>query len=152
MGYLIEARSGIRTGIEVRRIMTSYGVATPRSRPLGVAILAFLVGLVGFVYFVAGLVLALGFSFGYVFGVAGGVFGLSAGVVGIVFMILGLITVGVAVGLWHLRLWALILALLVTFIVLVSDALAGRFISFGFIFSLLIFVYLLAVSRHFRGI
>jgi hypothetical protein len=54
------------------------------------------------------------------------------------------------VGLWHLRLWALVLTLIFLIFVMVSDGLAGMYITFGFIVALLLAIYLIAVSRHFR--
>jgi hypothetical protein len=46
--------------------------------------------------------------------------------------------------------WALVLTLLFVLFELISYGLAGLFITFGFIFALILFVYLLAVRRHFR--
>jgi hypothetical protein len=118
------------------------------SRPLGVAILAILVGIYGFLVFIAGLLVLAGVAVSRFLEVArfSGVSGLLTGIIVIV---IGLIIMGVAVGLWHLRMWALVLALIVTFVDLVLYALAGNFISLGFILALIVFVYLLAVHRHF---
>jgi hypothetical protein len=122
------------------------------SRPLGVAILAVLVGIFGVLLIIGGiLLLALGVTVHFL-GIGSGFLGLASVIVGAVVLIIGLIILGIALGLWHLRLWALVLALLFTFFELVSLGLAGTsgIESFGFIFSLIIFVYLLAVHRHFH--
>lgn len=122
----------------------------PPSRPLGVAILAVLVGIFGVLLIIGGiLLLAVGVTVHFL-GIGSGFLGLASVVVGAIVLIVGLIILGIALGLWHLRLWALVLALLFTFFELVTLGIAGQFVSFGFIFSLIIFVYLLAVHRHFH--
>lgn len=118
------------------------------SRPLGVAILSVLVGIYGFIVFLGGLLVAAGFAVSDYLGVSH-LASYSGIVLGAIVAIVGLIILGVAVGLWHLRMWALVLALIVTFVVLVVYGLAGDFVSLGFILALVVFVYLLAVHRHF---
>jgi hypothetical protein len=120
------------------------------SRPLGVAILAVLIGIYGFLVFLAGLLLAVGSSVLSGLGNATHFFGQSGVIVGVIAAIIGLIVLGLAVGLWHLRMWALVLTLLFLIFELVSNALAGAYISLGFIVALILFLYLLAVHRHFR--
>lgn len=128
-----------------------YGEPTPPpSRPLGVAILAVLIGLYAFLLIVAGALILAGSSVFAFLGLPASFVGASGLVLGTVVLIIGLIVLGVALGLWHLRLWALVLALIVTFVELVGYALAGAFVTLGFILSLLIFIYLLAVHRHFH--
>jgi hypothetical protein len=120
------------------------------SRPLGVAILAVLVGIFGVLLIIGGiLLLALGVTIHFL-GVGSGIFGLASVIVGAIVLIVGLIILGIALGLWHLRMWALVLALLFTLFELVTLGIAGQFVSFGFILSLIIFIYLLAVHRHFH--
>ena len=119
----------------------------PPSRPLGVSFLAILVGLYGVFLILTGIVVlagaaVLGSLAGYHF------IGLPLFVVGAIVFVLGIIILASALGLWHLRLWALVLALIVTFIEVVSYALAGSI--FGLVIALIIFVYLLAVHRHFH--
>ena len=119
-----------------------------RSRPLGVAILSVLIGIYGFLVFLAGLLVLAGVAVSSYLGIPalGGYGGI---ILGLIVLVIGLIILGVAVALWRLRLWALVLALIVTFIELAIYGLAHDFLSLGFILSLLIFVYLIAVSRHF---
>jgi hypothetical protein len=122
--------------------------AEPTSRPLGVAILAVLVGIFGILLIIGGiLILALGVTSSVI---GAGFFGETGIVLGAIVLIVGLIILGVALGLYHLRLWALVLALIVTFFELVAYGYAGHFVSLGFILALIIFVYLLAVHRHFH--
>jgi len=126
-------------------------VYAPPSRPLGVAILAVLVGIVGFLWILGGLLLLADVTAITYFNGGGlpqllhatGVFA------GLIVLIFGLIVLGLALGLWHLRMWALVLTLLVVIVELVSYGLAGDFASLGFIVSLVLFVYLVAVHRHF---
>lgn len=128
----------------------------PSSLPLGVAILAVLVGIFGFLVIVGGLLIVAGFTVATFLGTstiptALGYTGIAAG---IIVLIVGLIVLGIALGLWHRRLWALVLALIVLAVELyffVADFSLGHdFHSLTFLVSLVLFVYLLAVSRHFR--
>lgn len=119
------------------------------SRPLGVAILSVLVGIYGFLIFLGGLLLAVGVAVASYLGAPTKIAGYSGVLVGVIVLIVGLIILGVAVGLWRLRMWALVLALIFTFVELVIYGLAGAFISLGFILALIVFIYLLAVHRHF---
>ena len=129
---------------------TPYPAAAPPmppSRPLGVAILAVLVGLYGVFLILAGIVVlagaaVLGSLAGYQFA------GLPLFAVGAIVFILGIVILAAALGLWHLRLWALVLARIVTFIEVVSYGLAGAIL--GLAIALIIFVYLLAGHRHFH--
>ncbi|HXW67937.1 MAG TPA: hypothetical protein VEL82_08710 [Thermoplasmata archaeon] len=131
----------------------AYGqpVEQRKSRPILVAIVAILIGIYGFLEFVVGLLIAVGSaalaSLGSSFNVS--VFGQTGVIAGAIVAIIGLIILGVAVGLWHLRLWALVLMLLFLAFEMVVYGLARDFISLGFILALVLFVYLLAVSRHF---
>ena len=124
---------------------------TERSRPLGVAILAVLIGIYGFVVFLIGLLVAVGSSLGATLG--GGnlfhYFGLTGVVAGLIILIIGLIILGLAVGLWHLRMWALVLTILFLLFEMVTYGLAGAYLTFGFVVALVLTVYLIAVSRHF---
>jgi hypothetical protein len=121
------------------------------SRPLGVAILAVLIGIFAFLFILAGSLILVGVA-AFAFLNAGslpGIVGVTGVAAGAIVLIIGLIILGVALGLYHLRMWALVLALLVLIVVIVTDGIAHNF-SWGFIVGILLFVYLLAVSRHFR--
>ncbi len=120
-----------------------------RSLPLGVAILSILVGLYGFFVFVVGLLLFVHVAISSYVGVPSK-FGLTGYGLAALVTVVGLIILGIAVALWRLRLWALVLGLLFLLYELVSYAYAGHYESLGFLLALVIFVYLLAVNRHFR--
>jgi len=122
----------------------------PPSRPLGVAILAVLVGLYGFLLILAGVLVLAGVAVTHFLGVPTGFAGLGTVAIGLIVLIVGLIILGLALGLWHLRMWALVLTLLFVIFELISFGLAGAFVSFGFIVALILFIYLLAVHRHFQ--
>ncbi len=126
---------------------SSYPSSAP-SRPILVSIIAILVGLYGFLVFLLGLLYIVGSS---LFGSFGGVtfFGTSGIEAGAIIFIVGLIILGIAVGLWHQRLWALVVALLFLLLEMVLYGIAHAFLTWQFIVSLLLFVYLIAVSRHF---
>lgn len=127
----------------------TYPQTPPKpSRPIGVSILAILIGLVGFLFIVAGALLA---AFGILVHISFPLFGLTLGAtaVGIITLIFGLITLGLAVGLWHQRMWALVLAIIVFLLNFVSDAVAGQWLSLGAIISIILVIYLIAVHRHF---
>jgi hypothetical protein len=117
-------------------------------RPLGVAILAVLIGIFAALTLLDGLFLLFGVTVGSAFGIPGflGVAGLLlAGIV----LLLGIVLLAVAYGLWDLRMWALVLAVLVLLIEVGLNALAGAFLSLGFLVSLVLLIYLVAVRRHF---
>ena len=117
-----------------------------RTLPLGVGILAVLLGLVGVLLLVASLLLfALsGLAFFHPFAFFG-VTLLGA----ILLLIFGIVLLVVAVGLWRLEMWALVLALVVLLILLVERLVAGPILSFGTVVLALLLVYLVAVRRHF---
>ncbi len=124
----------------------------PPSRPLGVAILAVLVGLLGLIFVIGGIVLLVAGTY-YSTLNGGGIPQLlphTALIAGAIVLIIGLIILGLAVGLWHQRMWALVLTLIVLIVELVSYGLRGDFVTVGFGLSAVLFVYLLAVHRHFR--
>jgi hypothetical protein len=126
----------------------------PPSRPLGVAILAVLVGLYGILWIVVGGLLLAGqvgtAAFHKYLGQPFTLGSLTTLEVELVILIVGLIILGLALGLYHLRTWALALSLLFLVFVLVEYGIAHDFVSFGFLLSLVIFLYLLAVSGHFN--
>jgi hypothetical protein len=118
------------------------------SLPLGVAILAVLVGLFGFFVILIGLAL-LFVSAGYVIAGVGvaSVFGYTGSVAAIIVIIIGLIILGTAVGLWNQELWALVLAILVLLFYGVVEYLSSAWL--GLVIVVLLVVYLAAVSSHF---
>ncbi|MGA7860724.1 MAG: hypothetical protein WCB19_02570 [Thermoplasmata archaeon] len=117
------------------------------SKPIGVAILAVLIGIVGVLFIIAGVLLAV---LGVAVGISFPTFGTYAvAVAGVIMLIIGLIILGVALGLWHQRLWALVLAIIVFALYFISDAIAGAYFSLGAIISLILVIYLIAVHRHF---
>lgn len=123
----------------------------PKTRPLGVAILAVLIGIYGFLLFLLGLFVAVGSTIFPYLGAANPFHALGVGGVlaGVIVLIFGLIILGLAVGLWHLRMWALVLTVLFLIVVVILDALAGAYITLGFILAVILLIYLLAVNRHF---
>ena len=130
----------------------TYPTYVPPSRPLGVAILAVLVGLFGALLIVGGVLLLIGAGAIALLGTGAlhTVIGHVGLVVGAVVVIFGAIVLGLAVGLWHLRMWALALTLLVLIVELAILVYAGDIVSLSFLLALVLFVYLLAVNRHFR--
>jgi hypothetical protein len=116
------------------------------SLPLGVAILAVLIGIVGFVFLLVGVLLIVYLSAGALSGFV--VYGASL-VGGLVLLILSLVMLAVAYGLWNQELWALVLSIIVVGFLWLSDVVAGRIFSLGAILLFLLLVYLVAVHRHF---
>ena len=129
---------------------TAPQYAAAPSRPLGVAILAVLVGIFGFLLILGGVLILAGIGAAAYLGIPTGFVGIGGVVVGIVVLVIGLIVLGLALGLWHLRMWALVLTILFVLFELVSFGLAGHFVTFGFIFALILFIYLIAVRHHFE--
>jgi hypothetical protein len=124
-------------------------MAAPTStRPLGVAIIAVLMGIFGFLVLLGGILVLAGVTAGAFLGTPS-FFGHGGLVLGLALAIIGLIILAVAYGLYDLHLWALALAVLVLLVYLVLYGLAGAFLSPGFLISLVLLIYLLAVSKHF---
>ncbi|HTZ61939.1 MAG TPA: hypothetical protein VMC82_04800 [Thermoplasmata archaeon] len=129
---------------------TTYQAPMP-SRPLGVAILAVLIGIYGFLVFLVGLLIAVGSGILSSLGSASPfhVLGVTGVLAGIIILVIGLIILGLAVGLWHLRMWALVLTILFLLFEIVVYGIAGAYLTLGFIIAILLLIYLVAVSRHF---
>lgn len=115
--------------------------------PLGVALLAILIGLFGLLLLIAGLLVVIASSFSLYLAPTS-VLGLTGDLAGGIILFLGVILLLVATGLWHLEMWALALSLLVVGFFLLIDVLAGT-ITLGLVIAAALFVYLLAVHRHF---
>ncbi len=116
--------------------------------PLGVAILAILIGIFGFFVLIGGLLLLLtaaGISVGALGPTV--VFGMTGIGAAIILLIIGLVILGTAFGLWNQELWALILAIIVLLFYVVVDFLGNAWL--GLVIGVLLLVYLVAVSRHF---
>jgi len=115
--------------------------------PLGVAILAILVGVFGFLIFLVGLLLLV---FGTSLAIGGGmvaVFGTTGTIAGLVFLIIGLVILAVASGLWDQELWALALAIIVLLFYGVLEFLSQSWLGLLVVGALV--AYLVAVSNHF---
>jgi len=113
--------------------------------PLGVAILAILVGIFGFFVFLVGIFLLVGVALG---GVAvTSVFGVTGTLADIIILVIGLVILGVAVGLWNQELWALVLAILVLLVYAALEFVSASWL--GLIVVVLLLIYLVAVARHF---
>lgn len=124
---------------------SGYGNLGPL--PLGVALLAILIGIFGFFVLVVGLLLlvfgtALAFGAGTVT-----VFGTGGAVAGLIIFVIGLVILVVATGLWDQELWALALAILVLLFYGAVEFFSQSWLAVLIIAALL--VYLVAVSSHF---
>jgi hypothetical protein len=114
--------------------------------PLGVAILAVLIGIFGFFILLAGLlVLLLGVGIGLATGAS--VFGTTGFVASLVILVIGAVILAVAFGLWDQELWALVLAIITLLVLGTVEFFAGAWLGFIIVAALLI--YLVAVSSHF---
>jgi hypothetical protein len=127
--------------------VNSSGYPSIGRLPLGVAVLAILIGIFGFFVLLAGVVLLV-FGTGLVFG-AGTVtvFGSGSTLAGLILLIVGAMTLAVATGLWDQELWALAFA-----VIILGFYGAVEFLSqawFGFFLVGVLLVYLVAVSGHF---
>ena len=121
-----------------------YG-AMPPKRPIGVTIIAILSFLAGLVEILGGVALlglaALGATAG------AGFLAAFAGIIGGVLLILGLITLGVAIGLWRMRSWAWWIALIVNIISLAVSIGTASYV--GVILPLIIVIYLIVIRDKF---
>src|ERR1700674_2399959 len=109
--------------------------------PLGVAILAILIGIFGFFVALVGLLLLVAIA-GLALGgfVVTNVFGLTGALAGLVILIIGLVILGVAFGLWNQELWALVLAIIVLLIYGFLDYEAGAWLSLAIVGILLVYL------------
>ncbi len=119
-------------------------------RPLGVAILAILLGIFGFLLLLSGALLLVGAHGIALVGLPVRFFGIGGPVAGLIALVVGLVLLGVALGFWNLRMWAYVLALVVVLFELLSFGLSGGIVTIGFLALLFLFVYLLVVARYFR--
>jgi hypothetical protein len=127
-------------------VSNSYPSNYQPSLPLGVAILAVLIGLFGLLYLIIGILGLVGS------GVLAGAVPALAGtglVAALILLVVGVVILVIASGLWDQELWALVLCILVVGAVFFLDLLAGRLFTFGGIVSGLLLIYLVAVHNHF---
>lgn len=132
--------------------------------PLGVAIIAILVGIIGAFLFVGGCIVILA-SFVHTIssGQFAGWFGQTI-LAGVVSLIFGVILLGVAFGLWEQALWAYALAVLVLVVSflfdvgrpiynsrasITSSVIGSAFLTVPVIVTLVLLIYLLLVREHF---
>jgi len=114
-----------------------------------VAILAILAFIAGLVTFIGGLGVLLVFGVGAVATFGGLIPGLSGVASGVAIVILGLITMGVAVGIWRLRMWAWWVMVILMLANIAFAAVAQNWL--GLVLPVIIFLYLLAVRGSFRA-
>jgi hypothetical protein len=115
--------------------------------PLGVAILSVLIGIFGFFVIVLGVLILFGTAAALAgFGVTSA-FGMTGTIGGLIVLVIGVIILAVAVGLWNQELWALVLAILVLIFYGVVNYLASSWLAL--IIVVLLLIYLIAVARHF---
>jgi len=115
--------------------------------PLGVAILAVLVGLLGLFITIIGVLVLLAIGLGTAHFAAA--FGVSF-IGGLLLTIVGIVILAVAKGLWDQELWALVISILAIAFILLGIILQGALFSVEGIVLVLFVVYLIAVNRHFR--
>lgn len=115
-------------------------------RPLGVAIIAILIILAGFIFILVGIaLLLLGGFLGLAFaGPVGAALGATFGIIVLVF---GGILLAAGLGLWRMKSWAWWLAAIVMLLSIVGSYGNGYA---GPVVGALFFVYLLLVKKHFN--
>jgi len=114
--------------------------------PLGVAILAILIGVFGLFVFILGFVAAIAGGGGDL-GASSSVFGVTGILAIFVLLVLGAIMLAVAFGLWHQEFWALVLAVMVLLFYGIIEFVSASWVAF--VIVVLLLVYLFAVSNHF---
>jgi hypothetical protein len=116
--------------------------------PLGVAILAVLIGLFGAFVLIVGL-FVLFVSAGIALAGVGStsVFGMTGTIAGVIGTLIGVVILTVAGGLWNQELWALALAIIVLVFYGIVDFVSNAWL--GLLIVMALVVYLAAVSDHF---
>ncbi|HUI38675.1 MAG TPA: hypothetical protein VLY85_03485 [Thermoplasmata archaeon] len=136
-------------GVEVGHLPPAWqpATATP-SLPIGVAVISFLVGLLGLVLLLAGGLFLLSYY-------TAGAFPSSLLIVhsiepfgAALLVVLGAVLLALATALWRQELWALYTTVLIVFGVL-AFLFFTDFITYLFLVLLAVFIYLLAVRHHF---
>ena len=117
----------------------------PRSRPLGVTILAVLTILIGIGIFLIGL-LVIGLSSFVTFFVPA--FGIPLILIGVLVLLVGLLMIVSGMGLLRLRMWAWWLAILSFVLGAASSVLSSNYVTA--VIEVLLIVYLILVRKHFR--
>lgn len=125
--------------------MTAPASAPRPSRPIGVAILAILVVLVGALFLLSALGVLLLTGFAAIRGLPT-FFGLTGAFLGAILLIVALVFIGVGLGLWNLRSWAWWLAVIVLVLLIIGSL--GDLV--GLVIPLILLIYLLLVRQHFR--
>jgi lysylphosphatidylglycerol synthetase-like protein (DUF2156 family) len=118
----------------------------PRTRPLGVTILAILTILVGIGLLLIGLLLL---ALGSIVGLFGGapMFGLPIAAIGGLVLLVGILMLVSGFGLLKLRMWAWWLAIISFILGAVSSILQSSWVTAGI--EVLLIVYLILVRKHF---
>jgi hypothetical protein len=138
------------TNSQTTQTTTVYETPEPVVRPLpiGVAILAILIGIVGFFFLLVGVLAIFGVLFFHGYLLFGG--GLLAA---LITLIVGIVLLAVAGGLWNQELWALALAILVLVILLAWNLydflFGGPYSILSIVIEAVLLVYLIAVSNRF---
>ncbi len=138
------------TNSQTTQTTTVYETPEPVVRPLpiGVAVLAILIGIVGFFFLLVGVLAIFGILFFHSYLLFGG--GLLAA---LITLIVGIVLLAVAGGLWNQELWALALAILVLVILLAWNLydflFGGHFSILSIVIEAVLLVYLIAVSNRF---
>ncbi len=133
--------------------MSTVTTVQIKHRPILVSLLAIVLVIWGILLVIGGLGL-LFFSWWTQFGHNYEIAGLTGPLAGLVTVIVGLIYIGLYLGLWRMRLWAWVVALLVSlgWVIGTGTTLTSGSPSWaGFIISILILVYLFVVLKYFRG-
>jgi lysylphosphatidylglycerol synthetase-like protein (DUF2156 family) len=120
----------------------------PRQRPIGVTILAILSFLGGLFEIFAGLgMMALAAISGTIDPAVFGPLAAFMGIIGILLLILGLVTMVVAIGLWRMRAWAWWVAIIVNIVSLAINA--ASYSWTGLVLPLIIVIYLVVIRDKF---
>ena len=144
---------GYATSNTVRRAST---YSSDDELPVGVGILAIIMGVLGFLAMLAGILLvaeATGLSIGALGAIVGIInqYVITVGQFGGVLLVLGgVVTLAIAAGLWHQESWALWTC--IVGVAIVEAILFFLLVPFSYLFIglLVLYVYLLAVRHHFR--
>lgn len=125
--------------------------------PLGVAVLAVIVAVIGVLSVLGGLVVLVALLLHAGTGLVGTLIAgtwLDAALT----VVFGLVLLAIALGLWNQELWALVIAILAVIAFLAGRvgypiyqgaSVSSTLLTIPALFALLLFVYLLAVHRHF---
>jgi small-conductance mechanosensitive channel len=143
------ARDGGRGSVEVRHLPTQWQPSHTRPKlPIGAGLLAIAIAIIGLVLLISGTLFVLNYYDPSLVPTSLLILHSFDPIGASILVILGAILLGLASALWDQERWALYTTIGAVFLLLAYEFFLGS-VTFLFLLLLVLFIYLLAVRRHF---